>query len=72
MAFSSTTTPQSVQIDAPDAPCCSISFDPQLGHSKRDEENAGVGASAAVFAANETLRDMLDAWSQQFDEQCVV
>lgn len=31
MAFSSTTTPHATQMEAPDASCCSISVEPQLG-----------------------------------------
>ena len=39
MAFSSTTTPQSVQTEAPDASCCSISFEPQFGQNSDDDDD---------------------------------
>ena len=50
MAFSSTTTPQSVQTDAPEASCISISLEPQFGQKRFEAE---VDVVAAAVAAGE-------------------
>ena len=46
-------------MEAPEASCCSISLEPQLGHNSREDfVGGGATASSAVFAAKETVRDM--------------